>query len=272
MSYTASSRALVTGATSGIGQSTASALAALAIEVGVLAESPTQVDITVAEIRASGGRAFPVCVDLSKRDDLTGLVDRLESEHGPIDILVNNAGIGMQADVLQIRDDDLRLLFDVNYFAMVTLSRDALYHMAARRHGHIINISSTAAKRALPGLGIYASTKAAMHTFTQALRIEGRACGVHVTEVLPMSVRTPFFRNAVNRSSGEYEASSFTTTPEAVAARIVKAIRRPKPEIYTSTLSRVILALDAINPRWFDTILLARRKRQRALEMAAENT
>lgn len=270
MTQSSVKRALVTGATSGIGKATAIALARHGIEVGVLAERPEDVAGTVAEIVGAGGRAFPVNADLSMRDDLTGLIDRIEAEVGPIDLLVNNAGIGMQADVLQVRDEDLRLLFDVNYFAMVTLSRDALFHMAKRKRGYIVNVSSAAAKRALPGMGIYASTKAAMHTFTQALRVEGRACGVHVVELLPMSVRTPFFHNAVNRSQGRYEAGGFMTTPEKIAERIVQAIRRPVPEIYTSTLSRIVLALDAINPRWFDAILIARRKREQPGEMVPE--
>lgn len=254
-------RALVTGATSGIGKATAKLLAFRGIDVGILAECPETVDATVAELRQSGGDAFPVYADLSKHDDVEGLVDRIEADRGPIDLLVNNAGIGLQADVMQVRNEDLRLLFDVNYFAMVNLSRDALHHMARRKHGYIINVSSAAAKRGLPGMGIYASSKAAMHTFTQALRVEGKACGVHVVELLPMSVRTPFFKNAVNRSSQSYESGVFTTTPELIAKRILKAIRRPVPEIYTSTLSRFVLALDAVNPKWFDAILVARRRK-----------
>jgi short-subunit dehydrogenase len=259
-------RALVTGATSGIGRATAELLASRQIEVGVLAESPAAVDSTVQALRDAGGKAFPVYADLSRHEDIAGLIDRIESDRGPIDLLVNNAGIGLQAEILEVRNEDLRLLFDINYFAMVNLSRDVLHHMAARRYGYIINVSSTAARRGLPGMGIYASTKAAMHTFTQALRVEGKSSGVHVVEVLPMSVRTPFFKNAVNRSPQAYESGSFLITPELVANRIFKAIRRPVPEIYTSTLSRIVLALDAVNPKWFDAILLARRRKAASKE------
>jgi short-subunit dehydrogenase len=264
--YNYPKRALVTGATSGIGRATAELLAAKGIEIGVLAESPNLVDSTVQALRDAGGKAFPVYADLSLQGDVSGLIDRIEADRGPVDLLVNNAGIGMQADILEVRNEDLRLLFDVNYFAMVNLSRDVLHHMARRRHGYIINVSSTAARRGLPGMGIYASTKAAMHTFTQALRVEGRASGVHVVEILPMSVRTPFFNNAVNRSPQAYESGSFVISPEMVAKRILKAIRRPVPEIYTSTLSRIILALDAMNPKWFDAILLARRRKAASKE------
>ncbi len=254
-------RALVTGATSGIGYATARLLAANGIEVGILAEDPAQVDCAVRDVRAEGGRAFPVYVDLSDREQTHGLIDRVEQQHGPIDLLVNNAGIGLQADVSDICDVDLRHLFDVNFFALVTLSRDAMQHMGKRGHGQIINVSSAAARRALPGLSVYASTKAAVHAFNQALRVEGRVAGVRVTEVLPMSVRTPFFQNAENRSGGAYEPGGFVITAEEVARRIFRSIRRPVPEVYTSTLSRFVLALDAMNPKWLDAILIARRRR-----------
>ena len=252
-------RALITGATSGIGLSTARRLAKEGAEVGVLAELPHQVEETVQSLRAQGGSAFPVHADLSKRDQVHGLIDRLEAEHGPIDLLVNNAGVGLQADVSEVNDADLHLLFEVNFFSMVTLSRDAFRHMAERRFGHIINVSSASARRALPGLSIYASSKAAMHAFSQALRIEGKSMGVHVTEILPMSVRTPFFENARNRSEKSYAVGTWATTPEEVASRIVQAARRPVPEIYTSALSRIVLALDAIYPGWLDSILTRRR-------------
>src|SRR5207248_3034316 len=126
--------------------------------------------------------------------------------------------------------------------------------------------------RALPGMGIYASTKAAMHAFTQALRVEAKPCGVHVVEILPMSVRTPFFKNALNRSAGAYESGSFITTPEQIAQRILKAIRRPVPEIYTSTLARIVLALDAFSPRLFDAILFAQRRKSRAQKQDSQVT
>jgi short-subunit dehydrogenase len=254
-------RVLITGATSGIGLATAERFASEGYEVGILAENAEQVEAVVSKIRGDGGRAFPVHADLSKQEQVTGLIDRLEDEGFHLDILVNNAGIGLQADVLETRDSDLRLLFEVNFFAMATLSRDALLRMSERRSGHIINVSSAAARRALPGMSTYACTKAAMHVFSQALRIEGKAAGVSVTELLPMSVKTPFFSNAHNRSGQSYEVSSFSVSPETVADYIWKSVRRPRPEIYTSKLSRLVLALDAINPRWLDAILFARRRR-----------
>jgi short-subunit dehydrogenase len=253
-------RALITGATSGIGRATAHCFIRNQIEVGILAENPAQVEETVEALRSEGGRAFAVPVDLSKPHQVEGLISQIEAQHGPLDLLVNNAGLGLQGDVAETHQGDVRLLFEINFFSMVTLSRDAFLRMAERGRGHIINVSSASAKRALPGLSIYASTKAAMHAFSQALRIEGKGVGVDVTEVLPLSVQTPFFQNAFNRSDKSYVVGKWSITPEELAERILQAVHRPAPEIYTSALARIAFALDSLSPRWLDAILVHRRE------------
>lgn len=255
-------RALITGATAGIGRATAELLASKGVAVGILAERPAEVDETVAAIRHAGGTAVPVYADLTRREDLTGLIDRLEADGFTIDALVNNAGIGLQADILDTREEDLRRLFEVNYFAAFLLSRDALRHMARRGHGHIVNISSASARRSLPGMSVYASTKAAMHSFSQALRIEAGTSGVYVTELLPMSVRTRFFDSATNRAKKPYAPGWKAHTPEEIAAEVLRALRYPVREVYSSTLARFVLGIADLFPTIADAILLSRRKKQ----------
>jgi short-subunit dehydrogenase len=254
-------RAVITGATSGIGRATAELFARHGIEVGVLAEIPAHLKETVETIRRAGGRAFPVHADLSDPEQVEGVIPRIEREFGPVDLLVNNAGLGLQADVPEATDADLRLLFEINYFAAFFLSRDAFRLMSERGRGQIINVSSASARRALPGLSVYASSKAAMHAFSQALRIEARRKGVFVTEILPMSVKTPFFKNARNRSKRPYAVGSFSITPERLAERILWAVRHPVPELYSSSLSRFVLGLDGMFPKILDRVLAGSRAR-----------
>jgi short-subunit dehydrogenase len=254
-------RILITGATSGIGWAAARLFSRQGWEVGVLAEVPALVEERVQALLEAGGKAFAVHADLSRPGEAEGLIARVEAERGPVDVLVNNAGIGLQGDIADASMADVRLLFEVNFFAAAALSREAMRSMAGRGGGRIINVSSASARRALPGLGVYASTKAAMHALSQALRVEGRTADVYVTEILPMSVRTPFFERAKNIAAREYEVGAFSTTPEAVAGKILRAVRRPVPEVYTSTLSRFVLSLDSFYPKLLDAILIHRRRR-----------
>jgi short-subunit dehydrogenase len=252
--------ALITGATSGIGRACAFRFAAEGFAIGVLSERADHIRDTVQALRDTGAHAIPMEADLSRPEQVRGLIERFEADHGALDVLINSAGLGLQATTLEIHEEDMRLLFEVNYFSMVNLSRDAFRSMSARGHGHIFNISSCAARRGLPGMSTYASTKAAMHVFTQALRVEGMGCGVHVTEVLPMTVRTSFFENAVNRSNGAYEGSGFSVTPERVADLVWRAACRPVPEVYTSGLARLALAIDGAWPGLLDRIIARQRR------------
>ena len=260
MPWSPPARALVTGATAGIGRAVAERFARAGIEVGILGERSAEVEETVAAIEEWGGKAFPVHANLLRREDVDGLIDRLEAEGKALDVLVNNAGIGLQADILDTREEDLRRLFEVNLFAAFLLSRDALRHMSARRSGHIVNVSSASGRRSLPGMSVYAATKAAMHSFSQALRVEAHPFGVHVSEILPMSVRTRFFQEATNRAGHAYEPGWRVLTAEALAEKIYHTLRHPAPEVYTSTLARMVLGLDALTPKLLDAAIRSRRK------------
>jgi short-subunit dehydrogenase len=248
-------RALVTGAAAGIGRATALALAGEGVALEAVDRDAAGLEALAEVVHAAGGRARSRVVDLSRPDEVEPLVGRLEREAGPIDLLVNVAGIGLQASVLEMTPDDLRRLFEVNFFAAAALCREALRAMSARRSGHIINVSSAAARRGLPGLGAYAATKGALHTFTQALRLEARRSGVAVTEVLPISTRTRFFQAATNRAARPYTAAGWMQTPEYVAERIVACARRPVAELHTTPVLRPIFALDALAPNLVERLI-----------------
>jgi hypothetical protein len=127
--------------------------------------------------------------------------------------------------------------------------------MAGRRRGQIINVSSAAARRGLPGMSAYAASKAALHGFTQSLRLEARRHGVAVTELLPISVHTGFFAAATNRAARPYTPSGWTQTPEFVARQIVACARRPVAERHTIRLLAPIFALEALAPNLVERLV-----------------
>ncbi len=217
-------RVLITGASSGIGEITSKQFAKKGAEVILLSEYGDGLKKVSEDIISSGGKAVIAHVDLSKREMVDGLISTLEQQHGPIDVLVNNAGVGLGASIIETKEKDLRFLFEVNLFSLISLSTQAFAAMSLRNRGHIINVSSGAARIGLPGVSAYSATKGAVHTFTQSLRIEARPYGIHVTEVLPISVRTKFFDNLKGE---KYRPGGLVITTEKVADCIVNCTAHP---------------------------------------------
>lgn len=204
----------------------------------------------VAESMREGGVAVTTLVcDLSRRDEVEGLVERVEAESGPVDILVNNAGIGLGASILDTQEEDLRFLFEVNFFALQSLCQQALKRMATRRAGHIINVGSAAGRFGSPTIAAYSASKGAVHAYTQALRIEARVYDVQVCEVLPVSVNTPFFESV---RGAKYRPGGVVLTPDRVARTIERAATHPNPPAELLPFGPVQLAFlfDSLFPGW----------------------
>lgn len=238
---------LVTGASSGIGEATARLMAASGVRVVLVSEQEAPLHAVADSIEAAGGKAFPLVADFARSDQVEGLVSRAEQLAGPLAVLVNNAGVGMRASVTEMRMEDLRLLFEINFFALTSLSRQALTKMAERRAGRIINVSSAMGQFGCADFSAYAATKGAVHAFTQALRVEAQMQGVHVSEIVPISVRTQFFDNVKGKA---YRPVGIVLTTETVANRIMRCAtsRRPPPEIWPYYGIRAVFILNAMLP------------------------
>jgi|SRR5579871_1570126 len=240
-------RVLITGASSGIGEVTARTFATAGARIAIVSEREAELKNVANSIQAQGGQAKAFVADLSCPDQVAGLLCRVEQQIGPLDILVNNAGVGMGAEILDTSLQEMRFLFEVNFFALAALCQQALAAMAPRGHGHIINVSSAAARFGGPTISAYSATKGAVHAFTQALRIEAAVHGIAVTEILPISVRTRFFDNMRGERS---QPSGVVLTPELVAQSILRcaAARRPKTEVLPFPGIRALFVLNALSP------------------------
>jgi 3-oxoacyl-[acyl-carrier protein] reductase len=183
--------ALVTGASKGIGASIAKHLAAAGATVAVnYASSKAGADKVVAEIIAAGGKAFAVAGDVSKPADITRLLEDTKSAFGGrLDILVNNAGVYEFAPLEAVTPELFHRQFNINVLGLLLTTQAALPLFPATG-GSVINISSLAAKNAIPGFSVYSATKAAVDSITRVLSAELGAKKIRVNSINPGMVET----------------------------------------------------------------------------------
>jgi 3-oxoacyl-[acyl-carrier protein] reductase len=181
--------ALVTGASKGIGASIAKGLAAAGASVVVnYASSRAGADKVVAEITAAGGKAVAVAGDVAKPADITNLLAETKKAFGGLDILVNNAGVYNFEPLEVVTPDEFHRQFNINVLGPILASQEAAKLLP--RGGSIINISSVASVKALPGSVVYAATKSALDTVTRVLAQELGPRGFRVNTIAPGGVDT----------------------------------------------------------------------------------
>lgn len=197
--------ALITGASSGIGEAAALTLAGLGAKVAVTARRANRLAELVDRIAAAGGEAMALPGDIADEDFATGTVDACVARFGRLDILVNSAGIMPEGGVDSAEPEQWRRVMDVNLLASLYTSRAALVPMKAQGSGDIINISSTAGRKATGLFGIYSTSKFALNAMSEALRQEVGGLGIRVCVLEPgatgtelfTSVRDPALRDSV---------------------------------------------------------------------------
>ena len=190
------SLALVTGASSGIGAAFARALAARGSDLVLVARREERLRTLASELEAAHGiRCTVVALDLSKPGPGAALLARLAAElPGRLpDLIVNNAGFGIQGEVVATAADELAQEVAVDVAAIVDLCRAFVEPMITRGSGVVLNIASTAAYQPVPGMAVYAASKAFVKLFTEALWHEARPHGVTVFAVSPGAVASEFF-------------------------------------------------------------------------------
>jgi NAD(P)-dependent dehydrogenase (short-subunit alcohol dehydrogenase family) len=174
-------RVLVTGASAGIGAALAEGCAARGATVGICARRADRLDAVLERVRAHAPESRSWTIDLSDLDAIEGFAKTVEQELGGLDVLVNNAGIPKRRHVTRLTPDECEAVMRINYFSPVRLTL-ALLPGIIERGGHIVNISSVAARLGPPIEAAYAASKAAMTAFSECMAVDlrGTAVGVHV--------------------------------------------------------------------------------------------
>lgn len=182
--------ALVTGASSGIGEATALKLAEAGAQVALVARRKDRLNELGARIRKAGGRAHVIPADLSREDEAARAVRETEAAFGRLDILVNNAGVMYLEPVIEADLGRWRRMLELNVLGLIAATQAALPGMRQRRDGHVVNVSSTAGRFANPNSAGYAATKFGVVGFSEALRREVYKDNIRVTVIEPGLVAT----------------------------------------------------------------------------------
>jgi short-subunit dehydrogenase len=235
---------VLTGASSGIGLATARLAAERGARLVLAARSEGALSQLVDEIRHKGGQAIGVITDVSDPVDVRKLAEAALAEFGTFDTWINNAGVGMYGPTEQVDIDDMRRLFDTNFWGLVYGSLEAVKYLK-ERGGTLINVGSTTSERAVALQGVYSASKHAVKGFTDALRVELEHDGapVQVTLIKPGAIDTPFTLNAKNYLSDEPKHVPPVYSPTPVASAILHCAETPVREVFVGAGGKGIAAL-----------------------------
>ncbi|WP_199432555.1 SDR family oxidoreductase [Qaidamihabitans albus] len=242
-------RVVITGASSGIGRSTALRIAAEGAVPLLVARRRHELEEVRDEIIAAGGQASVYPADLTDEESVRKIVDAMLADHGRVDMLVNNAGRSIRRSVKLSFDrfHDFERAMAINYFGAVRLIVALLPHMTERKYGHIVNVSSIGVQGIAPRFSAYVASKAALDYFSKIVATETHGDGITFTTIHMPLVRTPMIR-----PTKIYDAFP-TKSPEQAADMVVRALK-DKPKHIGTPEGYLIQAAYALAPGLVDAI------------------
>jgi short-subunit dehydrogenase len=249
---------VITGATSGIGLTTARAAAARGARLVLAARDAAALDLLVDELRGRGHDAIALPADVGVRADVEALGRAAVQRYGRIDTWVNNAGVSIYGRHQDIPLEDQERLFQTNFWGVVHGSLVALEQMRGSG-GAIINLGSELSDRAVPLQGMYSASKHAVKGFTDSLRmeVEKDKLPVSLTLIKPAGIDTMYTKHARNYLDYEPELPAPLYAPDLVADAILFAAETGERDIYVGGASRMISAEGGLMPRLLDKFMNA---------------
>ena len=262
---------IVTGASSGIGETTAREFARAGAVTVLAARRVERLERLAKEIRKMGGTALPVPTDLTDPRQIANLVQETLDNYGRIDILANIAGWGHYDWFEELTTENLRKPYEVNVIGLAELTRQVIPTMKAQRSGMILNMSSYASKIAVPPLTVYASTKSAVEAISDGLRRELAPWGITVIRIHPSAVTgTEFKEKAIADGGVTYGIFPIgRVSRERVAEDIVRLAEQPRRSHFVSRIYDVAIIIDDLFPGFVDWNSMHWVSRKRRKELAS---
>jgi short-subunit dehydrogenase len=257
----AGKRAVLTGASSGIGRALAVELARHGAQLVLAARSAGPLDELAHNLSAPNQKAFTVQTDVTSTDDRERLIRTAVEKMGGIDLLINNAGIASWGHFATSDEAVMREVMEVNFFAPIELMRLAIPHLTKGNEPAIVNISSMCGRRAMPAWPEYSASKFALSGISESLRAELARFDIDVILVVPGLTKTDL-RAHMPRNEGKARIDfDKGMAPEAVAVKIVGAIRRGKREVVIGSDAKWMLRMHRWFPRLLDRIICRKVKK-----------
>lgn len=244
------SRALVTGATRGIGRALAVALAARGARLGLIARGADELEALAGELP---GEHLALAADVGDRAALAEAVSELANRAGGLDLAIANAGIAHYGRFAEQEIERAEEMVRVNVLGVLYTVHAALPHLLAGRRGQLVVVSSGAGLRAFPEAATYGATKAANRAFAEALRHELSGTGVGLTTVFPGEVATDLHAHERDRMPAWYRSAA-AISPDRVAERVIAAVEAGDRAVYVPPIIR-LLGLNGIAPGLVDRLL-----------------
>jgi short-subunit dehydrogenase len=259
--------AIVTGASSGIGEVAAFEFARAGANVVLAARRIDRLQRLAEKIQRHGGSALPVQTDLTQIDQIQNLVKTTFSTFGRIDVLANIAGTGYYDWFEEESSENLREHFEVNVMGLAELTRQVVPIMKAQRSGHILNMCSYASRISVPPLTIYSSTKYAIEGLTDGLRRELIPWGIQVSRIHPSGVTGTEFKDKAARDGGiQYSSLKLgQVSRERVARVLVRLVQHPRRAVFLGRLYDLPILIDKFFPGiidWVSSIWVRNKQRQ----------
>lgn len=223
---------IVTGASTGIGRSTARLFAEQGAIVVLAARSTDKLEALALELNTQGGTALAVTTDVTQEDAVRSLVAKTIETYGRVDILINNAGIGGAGNIADYPVDYFRQLIDLNIFGPYFGMQAVIPQMREQGGGMIINVSSTATKSLYPAVGPYSATKHALNSLSDIARLELAPDHIRVISVFPHNTVSEFVGNGLLHGIIDVQAPADADPPEKVAQKILEAALNEPAEMY----------------------------------------
>lgn len=246
-------RAVITGASRGIGLALAKSIGQRGAEVGLIARSREDVEREAAGIPAASG----ITADVTDREALTAAIEQFETRGDGIDLAVANAGIAHYGPYRDLDRDHAEQMLEVNFIGTLNLVDAVLPKMLNRGRGHLVIVSSGAGIRAFPWAAVYGATKAAQKAFGEALRHELSGTGVSLTTVFPGEVTTSLHDHERDRMPDWYR-TKHAIPAESVADAVMAGIESDRREVHVPGQVK-LLGLNDLFPGLVDRLLVLLR-------------